>query len=522
MSEPRLVHDLVLPWADDRPDDVAISFDGRDHTWARWCERVRRVAGALQAAGIRRGDRVALVDKNHPATVEVTLGAAMVGAAHAVVNWRLAADELAYVLADAGPRIVFVGAELLPAFEVVRHRLGTVDRVVVVGAEQGQGSQDEYEAWLAAAAPVDPDPEVQPDDPALVLYTSGTTGFPKGAMLSHRGLVAHTRAVGQQFPMADGDRNLVAMPLFHVGGSCYTLIGLAAGVPTTMLREVAGPALVKAVLDGATHAFLVPAVLAALVQAGPAALGPMAGLKVIGYGASPCPLPVLRATMAAWPETDFLQVYGMTELSGVVLTLSPQAHRDAARPDRLSSAGRPIAGVELRVVDPATGEDADPAAGGELWFRTEQRMAGYLGNPEATAQALTPDGWLRTGDVGRVDDGGFVSIVDRVKDMIITGGENVYGPEVERVLNEHPDVAESAVVGVPDEAWGEAVMAFVQPAPGATVDADELVAWSRERLAHYKCPRSVETVEALPRNATGKVLKTQLRRPYWEGTGRAI
>jgi acyl-CoA synthetase (AMP-forming)/AMP-acid ligase II len=231
---------------------------------------------------------------------------------------------------------------------------------------------------------------------------------------------------------------------------------------------------------------------------------------------------VLRAAMGAWPATDFLQVYGMTELSGVVLTLSPQAHRDLDRPERLASAGTPSAGVELRVVDPATGQDTAPGGAGELWFRTEQRMAGYLGKPEATAGTVTADGWVRSGDLGRVDDGGFVFVEDRVKDMIITGGENVYGPEVERVLVEHPSVAECAVIGVPHEVWGESVLAFVQPVPGAGVDQAELIAFCREHLAAYKCPRSVQPVDALPRNATGKVLKTQLRRPYWEGTGRRI
>jgi acyl-CoA synthetase (AMP-forming)/AMP-acid ligase II len=322
--------------------------------------------------------------------------------------------------------------------------------------------------------------------------------------------------------MGPGDRNLVAMPLFHVGGSSYVLFGLHTGIPTTLVREVSGPALIAAVLGGATHAFLVPAVIAGLVQGGEAALAPMSRLKQLGYGASPCPLPVLRAAMAGMPGTDFLQVYGMTELCGVVTILDAVAHRDTSRPERLSSAGQPIAGVELRIVDPATGQDVASGAGGELWWRTEQRMAGYLGRPEATAEAITEDGWLRSGDVGRVDDGGFVFIEDRVKDMIITGGENVYSSEVERVLVEHPSVADVAVVGIPDDEWGESVKAFVQPADGATVDAAELIAYAREHLAGYKCPRSIEIVEALPRNATGKVLKGTLRRPYWEGTGRKV
>ncbi len=513
---PRVVSDIVRHWATTTPDAEAVAYEGSSWTWAQWDDRVRRVSGALAAAGIGRGDRVAFVDKNNLACLEVTLGVSALGAANAVVNWRLAPDELEYVLGDCTPRVVFVGGDLVEVWEVVQDRLTGVESVVVVG-----GENDTYEAWLAAASPVETPPAAEPEDTALVLYTSGTTGFPKGAMLTHRGLVAHTVALSSDFPMAPGDRNLVAMPLFHVGGSCYALIGFHAGVPTTLLREVTGPGLVGSFLGGCTHAFLVPAVIAGLVQAGPPALGALARLKILGYGASPAPAPVLRAAMDACPDTDFLQVYGMTELSGVVTTLEPDAHRDASRPERLASAGTPIPGVELRVVDPSTGEDAGPGPG-ELWWRTEQRMAGYLHKPEATAETITPDGFVRSGDVGRVDDGGFVFIEDRVKDMIITGGENVYGPEVERVVVEHPSVAEVAVVGVPDQVWGEAVKAFVVPAAGATVDPDELVAYAREHLAGYKCPKSVDVVEALPRNATGKILKGRLRAPYWEGTGRRI
>ncbi|WP_088290041.1 long-chain-fatty-acid--CoA ligase [Kineosporia sp. A_224] len=514
---PRLVSDIVRHWATTTPDAEAVAYEGTTWTWAQWDDRARRVSGALAAAGIGRGDRVAFVDKNHPACLEVTLGASAVGAANAVVNWRLAPDELVYVLGDAAPRLLFVGADLVPAWEAVHERLPGITTVVVVG-----GEQDTYEAFLAAATPADAAPDVEPDDTALVLYTSGTTGFPKGATLTHRGLVAHTVALRSDFPMGPGDRNLVAMPLFHVGGSCYALVGFDAGVPTTVLREVTGPGLVGSFLGGCTHAFLVPAVIAGLVQAGAPALGALARLKILGYGASPAPLPVLRAAMEACPATDFLQVYGMTELSGVVTTLKPAAHRDAARPERLASAGTPIPGVELRVVDPATGEDVPPGTPGELWWRTEQRMGGYLNKPEATAETITPDGYVRSGDVGRVDDGGFVFIEDRVKDMIITGGENVYGPEVERVLVEHPSIAEAVVVGVPDDVWGEAVKAIVVPAEGHTVDAAQVVAYAREHLAGYKCPRSVDVVEAFPRNATGKILKNVLRRPYWEGTGRSI
>lgn len=512
----KLLGELFAHWAKEVPDQEALSFQGSRLTWAELDERARRVTGALSAAGLTRGDRVAFVDKNTPACLEVTFGASSLGVANAVVNWRLAPEELAYVLNDSGARIVFAGPELRAGVEALRDRLPSVERVVVVG-----GEDDQYEGFLAAATPAGLSPDVDEHDGALVIYTSGTTGFPKGALLTHRNLLAHSRNAGAQFPMADGDRNLVAMPLFHVGGSCYAINGFHYGRPTTMTREPDGASLLGALAEGVTHAFLVPAVVAGIMQAGERAMAAFSRLKYLGYGASPMPLPLLRSVLAAWPDTEFVQVYGMTELAGVVTTLDPDAHRDTARPERLASAGTVLPQVEMRVVDPATLEDAEPGTPGELWFRTDQAMAGYLGKPEATAETIV-DGWVRSGDVGRVDDGGFVFIEDRVKDMIITGGENVYSPEVERVIAEYPGVGEVAVIGVPDERWGEQIKAIVAPAPGEGVDAERLVEYCRERLAHYKCPRSVDVVEALPRNATGKILKRTLRRPYWEGRERNV
>jgi acyl-CoA synthetase (AMP-forming)/AMP-acid ligase II len=232
------------------------------------------------------------------------------------------------------------------------------------------------------------------------------------------------------------------------------------------------------------------------------------------------PLPLLRAAMAAWPDTDFLQVYGLTEVSGVLTHLMPDAHRDAAHLERLVSAGRPIPEVEVRVVDPASLEDLPVGEHGELWFRTPQLMKGYLGNPESTAEVITADGWFRTGDMGVVDADGFVFVQDRLKDMIISGGENIYSPEIERVLAEHPAVTEVAVIGVPDDRWGEVVKAVVSLNSGATATEEELIGYCRDNLAHYKCPKSVDVVEALPRNPTGKILKRDLRAPYWAGRDR--
>lgn len=508
----RLFGELLAHWAAERPADTALIFGDRTWTWAEFDERVRRLSGALAAAGITRGDRVAFVDRNHPACLETTFAAAGLGAANAVVNWRLSGDELAYVLKDAGAKVVFVGAELRPALDAIRDRLPAVARVVVVG-----GDADEYEAFLTSAAPhTGPDSDtVDTDDGVLVMYTSGTTGFPKGAVLTHRSVLAHGLAAGTAFPIGPGDVNLVAMPLFHVGGSCYAVSGFLYGEPSYLTREPDAASLFAALKAGITHAFLVPAVVAGIAQAGEAALEAFSKLKYLCYGASPMPLPLLRTVLAAWPNVKFAQVYGMTELSGAVTALDPAAHRDDTRPERLASAGTALSGVDIRIVDPVTAEDAEV---GEVWVRTEQRMAGYLGKPEATAETIV-DGWVRTGDVGRLDDGGFLFLEDRVKDMIITGGENVYSPEVERVVAEFPGVTEVAVIGIPDDRWGEQVKAVVA---GDQLDAGKIVEFCRERLAHYKCPRSVDVVDALPRNATGKILKRSLREPYWRDRDRNV
>ncbi|SEF36276.1 Acyl-CoA synthetase (AMP-forming)/AMP-acid ligase II [Amycolatopsis pretoriensis] len=501
----RLFGELLAHWARERPGDTALIFGDRQWTWAEFDERVRRLSGALAAAGVGKGDRVAFVDKNHPACLETTFAAAGVGAANAVVNWRLSGDELAYVLNDSGAKIVFVGTELLSVLDAIRDRLPALERVVVV---------DEYESFVADAEPYIAS-NLDEDDGVLIMYTSGTTGFPKGAVLTHRSVIAHGLAAGTAFPIGPGDVNLVAMPLFHVGGSCYAVSGFLYGEPSYLTREPDAASLFAALQAGITHAFLVPAVVAGIAQAGEAALKAFSRLKYLCYGASPMPLPLLRTVLAAWPDVRFAQVYGMTELSGAVTALDPEAHRDATRPERLASAGTALSGVDICIVDPVTREDAQV---GEVWVRTEQRMAGYLGKPEATAETIV-DGWVRTGDVGRLDDGGFLFLEDRVKDMIITGGENVYSPEVERVVAEFPGVTEVAVIGVPDDRWGEQVKAVVA---GEGLDADKLMEFCRERLAHYKCPRSVDVVEALPRNATGKILKRSLREPYWRDRDRNV
>ncbi|AQT78645.1 long-chain fatty acid--CoA ligase [Mycolicibacterium litorale] len=516
---PRFLDDRPAYWAQHKPDEDAISYLGRSWTWAQWDDRIRRLAGALAERGIGHGDVVGFLDKNHPACVELTLAAASIGAATAIINFRLAGEEMDYVLNDSGAKLLIVGSEMKPAIDKIRDRLVHVQHVIEVTPEGADG--DEYEAMLAAAAPRGRSSEVDPDDPCLIMYSSGTTGHPKGVTLTQRNLLAHTLNAGT-FDFEPGDKNLVAMPLFHVGGSSYVQYGIHAGIPTIMTRDADGASLAGAILQGANRTFLVPAVLGKVLESGEDAVKLFSALRTFVYGASPMPPALLRSALKAWPDTDFIQVYGLTEVCGAITQLSPEVHRDDSRPERLVSAGQPAREVEVRVVDPDTLAEMPTGAPGELWFRTPQLMKGYHNKAAATESAITADGWFRTGDIGRVDEDGFVFVEDRLKDMIISGGENIYSVEVERVLTDHPAVLDAAVFGVPDDKWGESVKAVVELSAGQSVSEEELVAWCREHLAHYKCPRSVEISEALPRNPTGKLLKRDLRKPYWENRDRAI
>jgi acyl-CoA synthetase (AMP-forming)/AMP-acid ligase II len=517
LSVPRFLDERLAHWAEVKPDDEAMTYFDRSWTWAQWNERVRRLAGALTERGVKRGDVIAFLDKNHPACLESTFAAASLGAANAIINFRLAADEMDYVINDSGAKLLIVGADLKPSIDKIRDQLPNVEQVVVVTPEGADG--DEYEAMLAAATPVSRSADVDPDDVCIIMYSSGTTGRPKGVALTQANLIAHTVNGQEGFEFDEGDKNMVAMPLFHVGGTSYAQLGIHNGIPSVMTRDVDGAALAGAILQGANRTFLVPAVLAKVLESGPDAVKLFGALKTYSYGASPMPLPLLRAALKAWPDTDFIQAYGLTELCGVISHLMPEDHRSASE-ERLSSAGTLVPNAEVRVVNPDTLEDVASGEQGELWFRSKQLMKGYHNKPEATAEAITDDGWFRTGDIGRVDEDGYIFVEDRLKDMIITGGENVYSIEVERVLAEHPAVAEVAVIGVPDEKWGEAVKAVVS-LEGNVTEA-ELIAFAREQLAAYKCPKTVDVVDALPRNPTGKVLKKDLRQPHWESAGRKV
>ncbi|WP_269937269.1 AMP-binding protein [Arthrobacter sp. HY1533] len=526
LAPPVFLQDRLNHWARHRPDENAVVFGDSSYTWAQWQGRIQQLTDALHRAGIRRGDRILTFDLNHLAIVELTFAAAALGAGTVVGNFRLAPGQLAYILADSAPKLVFHGADLKAVIDAAGAEV-EMPRTVAIG-----GDNDEYEPFLATGqAPAGETAEggngvvhedVQPDDTVLVMYTSGTTGKPKGVELTHRSVNVHSEVANAGFQMVPGDVNLVGMPMFHVGGSCYFQAGIYAGASSIYLRDPSGPSMIKAIGQGARFAFLVPAVIHAVLGAGGQVAAAFAPLKKIAYGSSPMPLPLLEKTLAAWPDTELAHVFGMTEMSGIGTMLQDSDHRNPPRPEVLQSVGRALPGLEIRIADPVTHEVLPPGTIGELQIRGGQNMKGYLNKADATEAAFTTDGFLCSGDIGRMDADGYIFMVDRLKDMIISGGENIYSPEVENVLMAHPGVDEGIVIGVPDPKWVETVKAVVVRAAGSTVGEAEIIDFCRDRLAHYQCPTSVDFVQELPRNATGKILKRELREPYWRGHDRNI
>jgi acyl-CoA synthetase (AMP-forming)/AMP-acid ligase II len=491
---------MIRTLAEEGPDRPALTCDGRTTSFGELDRRSSQVANAMLAAGVGPGDRVALVTRNCTAYYEVMLAAAKIGAVQVGINFRLAAPEVAAIVDDAHPKLMFVGPELM----------GLVPAGTEAVALDGR-----YETWFAGASDVGPIGGAGPDDVAIQLYSSGTTGAPKGAMLTNANL-SWTPRMGREFyEMSASSVNLVTSPLFHVGGTGYSLTGLGQGAHTIITADL-DPGNVLALIErhAVTHAFFVPTVIRLLLDRLATRPTDLSSLEVVAYGAAPIDDRTLLEAIAAF-DCRFLGVYGMTETAGSVTSLAFADHDPGGpRSHLLRSVGKPLPWHEVVVVDPAVGQEAPAGAVGEIWVRSPQNMAGYWGQPELTAATLSGDGWLRTGDAAWRDEDGYLYIVDRLKDMVITGGENVYPAEVERVLLAHPAVREAVVVGVPDRRWGETVKAVVVVSDGAAVTGGELIAFTRERLAHYKCPTSVDFVGELVRNASGKVLKRVIRDGY--------
>jgi acyl-CoA synthetase (AMP-forming)/AMP-acid ligase II len=496
--------ELVRSHAAQTPAAPCLSFEAETLSYADLHQRCCRVAKALTQQGIRAGDRVAILARNSPAHYELLFGCGMIGAILLPVNWRLAPREVTAILADAQPSLLIVEADLQTLLAEAEQPLETIDL------------QSAYPAWRDAAVAEDPAQALSPDAPALMLYTSGTTGQPKGAVLSHDNLSYMNRMADERWDFAQGDVNLVAMPLFHIGGIGYGLAAFGRGGHTVLMQQVIPAEIVEAICrHRVTHGFFVPTVIQMLLEVPGVPEMDLRSLKCMLYGGAPIGEAVLKRAMETF-GCGFIHCYGMTETAGTVVTLVPEDH-DPGGPlaHRLRSCGLPMPWVELALVDPETGQAVPTGEVGEIRIRSAVNMLGYWNKPEETAKTITPDGWLCTGDAAIQDADGYVYIHDRFKDMIVSGGENIYPTEIENVLYEHPAVAAVAVIGVPHERWGETPKAFVVVREGAVPSEAELIDFTRSRLAHYKCPTSVAVVGALPLNGAGKILKKEMRNPAW-------
>ncbi|MDP5103652.1 MAG: long-chain-fatty-acid--CoA ligase [Erythrobacter sp.] len=501
-------------WAKERPDGPAFDQDGRITTYAEADTLTRQLITLLQARDIAPGDRIAWLGKNRDTYFLLYIAAARMGAVMVPVGWRLAPREIAYILSDTEAKLVFADAEFVDTAHAVSAELPAHPEVI------------EAEAARMAAGGFDVADYTPPGphDPVLQLYTSGTTGNPKGAMLSNTNLLGLRNAgiAAQQdwnFYAPD-DCMLVAMPCAHIGGTGLVNIAVANGVRSLVQAEFTPVGVLDAIEAGATHMFIVPAALQMVVQNPRAATTDFSNFKYLMYGAAPMPLELLKEAVRTMPTTRFLQAYGMTETSGTISILPPDDHVLEGN-QRMRSAGKACPGVEIEVRD-ADNVEVPRGDIGEVCIRSPSNTAGYWRLPDATAKTIDPDGWLHTGDAGVMDADGYVYIQDRIKDMIISGGENVYPAEVESAIYGHPAIAEVAVIGVPSAKWGEEVKACVVAKPGHDIDEADVIAWARERIAAFKAPKSVDVIPLMPRNASGKILRRELRAPYWEGQDRQV
>ena len=499
-----------------KPDHMATRYCGRQTTFGELGDRVARLAAALQAQGVQEGDRIAMLSQNSDRYLEYLLATWWAGAVINPVNTRWSTPEIAYSLNDCSSRVLIVDDTFLDRALELQAQSPSVSTLIHVGDRETPAGLLSWETLVASHGPI-PDVRAGGSTLAAILYTGGTTGHPKGVMVSHDNLwSAAVARLGQSNSPPEGV-SLLLTPFFHVAGLGRLIIQVIMGQSSVILPRFEPELVLRAIQDeGVDEVGMVPSMLQMVLDHPSFGEYDLSGLKRVGYGASPMTLALLERVMAALPGVEFTHSYGMTETAAVVTVSGPENHTAWGREKGLvRSAGRAGYSSEVRILD-GDGREVPPGTVGEIVIRGPSIMQGYWNKPAETEAALR-DGWLHTGDGGYLDAQGHLFIVDRIKDMIITGGENVYSAEVESVLARHPAVRECAVIGIPHEQWGEAVHAIVTTHPGQTVDALALREHCRQFLAGYKCPKTVDVRESLPMSAAGKILKQVLRKEHGQG-----
>jgi acyl-CoA synthetase (AMP-forming)/AMP-acid ligase II len=501
------------------PDHELVVFEGCRQTYQETTTRVQRLAAALATRGISTGDRVAVLDTNSSRAVEAYFATSLLGAVFVPLHYRATAQELEYMVTTASARVLMVGERYGPLVEHIRDRLLCVTHYVAM--ESPQFEMEGFEALIAQAPGEASEAEVEEGDVNVLMYTSGTTGRPKGVMLTHGDFVAY---VCGHTDLADGTPRgaaLLCVPLYHIAGVTLMMTSVFGGRRLVVLRQFEPTEWLETVQrERITHAFVVPTMLKRILDHPDFGRYTCTSLEVLAYGAAPMPLSVIRRAIAMFPPTvGFINAFGQTETTATVSMLLPEDHRLEGSPpeverklQRLLSIGRPLPDVEVRIVD-AEGAEVAPGEIGEIIVHTPRLMKGYLSPSEATAQTMV-NGWLHTRDMGWMDADGYLYLAGRQDDLIIRGGENISPAEVEVVLQTHPAIEEAAVIGVPDVDWGEQVMAIIVRRADSPLTVEEVIDWCQQRLASYKRPAMVRFVRELPRNPLGKVLRKELRETY--------
>lgn len=507
-----------------RANAVATRDGARERTWRECVDRIARLGGALRSMGVADGARTAVLALNSDRYYEYFYGTAWAGGAFVPVNARLAPPEIAWWISDSGAGVLFCDNVFAPAVAQLKAS-GAIPpgiRLVWMGDGEPPEGMASHDALIEGSEPAE-DANRGYEDLAGLFYTGGTTGRSKGVMLSHRNLVFNAFNTQTAFRIEPGVRWLHAAPMFHIA-DCSAVFGVTQIAGSHYFIPMFDPVGVMKATQAfrITDQLLVPTMCNMLVNHPDLGKYDMSSLRHVVYGASPMPEAVVVKAMAALPECRFSHAYGQTECAPLVTACGPEYHVfEGPNAFLFRAAGQAVPGVEIRIVD-KEGNEVPRGEVGEVAVRGANVMQGYWRRPDLTAEAIRR-GWMYSGDGGKMDENGFVYIVDRMKDMIVSGGENVYSAEVENAVHEHPAVAECAVIGVPDDKWGERVHAVVRLREGETLDEDALAAHCRERIAGFKCPRSVEfRANPMPLSGAGKILKTELRKPWWEGRGKQV